>query len=86
MQNNIPKAMETAELLIKIQPNEWDVPFTKAKYQVLLGKNEDAIVTLHQALKLGGQAALQQIVREPLLQQLASLPSFQKLLNNQNQH
>jgi Flp pilus assembly protein TadD len=86
MQNNIPKAMDTAELLSKIQPHDWDVPYTKAKYQVLLGKNEDAIATLHQAVKLGGQVVLQQIAREPIFQQLSKYPSFQELFNNQNQH
>jgi tetratricopeptide (TPR) repeat protein len=86
MQNHIPKAMETAELLLKIQPHDWDVPYTKAKYQILLGKNEDAIATLHQAVKLGGPVALQQIAREPIFQQLSKYPSFQELFNNQNQH
>ncbi|MFZ4116200.1 MAG: protein O-mannosyl-transferase family [Chthoniobacterales bacterium] len=81
MQNNIPKALTISEILANVQHDQWDVPFTKAKYQVVLGKKEEAILSLREAVKLGGQAALQQIIREPLFQQLANFPSFQELLH-----
>jgi tetratricopeptide (TPR) repeat protein len=85
LQNNIPKAMGITEQLAKIQPDQWDVPYTKAKYQVVLGKNDEAIVTLHHAVKLGGEAALQQIVREQIFQQLTNNSSFQELIHPQRQ-
>lgn len=79
MQNNIPKALAVAEMLAQVQHDQWDVPFTIAKYQVVLGKKEEAIHSLRQAISLGGQATVQQITREPIFQQLSTLPAFQEL-------
>lgn len=79
-QQRIPKALEVALALQKAQPNQWDVPFTICKYQLITGQREAAYASLHQAVMLGGNTALQQISREPLFQQVAADPSFQQAL------
>lgn len=79
-QQRIPKALEVALALQKAQPNQWDVPFTICKYQLITGQREAAFASLHQAVILGGNTALQQIGREQLFQQVAADPEFQKAL------
>lgn len=79
-QQRIPKALEVAQALKKVQPTQWDVPFTICKYQFITGQREDAFASLHEAVMLGGNTALQQIAREPLFQQIAGDPAFQKAL------
>ena len=85
MQNNIPKALSLADLLIKLQPEQWDIPFTKAKYLVILNKKKEAVLNLQQAVKLGGQLALQQIIHEQIFQQLTNDPAFQELLRTHHE-
>ena len=79
-QQRIPKALEIALLLQKAQPTQWDVPYTICKYQLITGQREAAYASLHQAVILGGNTALQQVSKEPLFQQVASDPGFQQAL------
>jgi len=79
-QQRIPKALEVALVLQKAQPTQWDVPFTICKYQFITGQREAAYASLHQAVLLGGNAALQQISREAMFQQLAADPAFQQAI------
>jgi Flp pilus assembly protein TadD len=79
-QGRIPKALEVARALQKIQPEQWDIPFTIAKYELLSGDKTSAYTHLHQAILLGGNTALQQIAREQLFQQVAGDPNFQQAL------
>ncbi len=82
-QGRIPQALEVAKSLEKAQPNEWDVPFTIAKYQLLTGKREASYTNIRRAVQLGGNTALQQIAREQLFQQVAADPAFQQALRGQ---
>jgi len=79
-QGRIPQALEIAKILEKAQPNQWDVPFTIAKYDLVTGQREEAFTSLHRAVQLGGNTALQQISREQIFQQVAQDPAFQKAL------
>jgi tetratricopeptide (TPR) repeat protein len=79
-QQRIPKALEVALVLQKAQPNQWDVPYTICKYQFITGQREAGYASLHQAVLLGGNAALQQISRETMFQQLAADPAFQQAI------
>ena len=79
-QNRIPKALEMARKLEKIQPDQWDVPFTIAKYELITGQRSQAYTDLHRAVQLGGNTALNQIAREQLFAQLANDPAFQAAL------
>jgi len=76
-QGRIPRALEIALALQKVQPNRWDVPYTIAKYQLLTGHREECYNSLHQAVQMGGNAALQQIGREGVFQQVMQDPAFQ---------
>jgi len=80
-QGRIPKALEIALALQKVQPNQWDVPLTIAKYQLLTGHPAECYNNLHLAVLLGGNTALQQIAREQLFQQVARDPAFQTALH-----
>jgi tetratricopeptide (TPR) repeat protein len=77
-QGRIQQALDVAKALQKAQPGEWDVPFTIAKYQLLLGQREPCFMSLRRAVELGGSTALQQIAREQLFQQVAADPGFQQ--------
>jgi tetratricopeptide (TPR) repeat protein len=79
-QNRIPQALQVALALEKAQPQQWDVPFTIAKYQLITGQRPAAYASLHKAVQLGGNTALQQIGREQLFQQLANDSAFQQAL------
>jgi tetratricopeptide (TPR) repeat protein len=79
-QQRIPKALEIALVLQKAQPLQWDIPYTISKYQLITGQREAGYASLHQAVMLGGNTALQQIAREQLFQQVASDPDFQKAI------
>ncbi len=79
-EHNIPKALALTEILAGLNCDQWDVPFTKAKYQLVLGKKEEALLSLQQAMKIGGQYARGAILQEPLFQQLTTNSTFQKLL------
>ena len=79
-QNRIPQALQVALALEKAQPQQWDVPFTIAKYQLITGQRPAAYASLHKAVQLGGNTTLQQIGREQLFQQLANDPAFQQAL------
>jgi Flp pilus assembly protein TadD len=83
MQKNIPQALAIADLLSKVQPDQWDVLFAKAKYLLILKKKDEAIFNLQQGIKLGGQVALQQLFHEPIFQQLTNEPAFQQFLRTQ---
>ena len=80
-QTRIPKALEVALLLQKAQPEQWDVPFTISKYQLITGQRPAAYASLQRAVQLGGNAALQQIAREQLFQQVAADPAFQQAIH-----
>ena len=79
-QNRIPQALQVALALEKAQPQQWDVPFTIAKYQLITGQRPAAYASLHKAVQLGGNTTLQQIGCEQLFQQLANDPAFQQAL------
>ncbi len=80
-QGRIPKALEVALVLQKAQPDQWDVPFTISKYQLITGQRPAAYASLQRAVTLGGNTALQQVGREQLFQQVASDPAFQSALH-----
>jgi len=79
-QGRIPRALEVAQVLEKVQPNQWDVPYTIAKYQIITGHREPAYTNLHRALQLDSNSTLQQVSREQLFQQVASEPGFRQAL------
>lgn len=81
-QNNISQALFYAEQLAKLQPNQWDILLSIAKYQLILGKNTEALTSLQQALSLGRNNALQQILHDPILQQISKTEQFQQLVRN----
>lgn len=83
-QARIPQALEMAKLLEKAQPDQWDVPYTIAKYDLLTGQREAAYANIRKAVQLGGNTALQQIAREQLFAQVAQDPAFQAALRNQD--
>jgi hypothetical protein len=73
-----------AKTLEKVQPDQWDVPFTISKYQLLTGQRDAAYAQIRKAVQLGGNTALQQIAREQLFQQVMQDPAFQAALRNQD--
>ena len=77
-QGKIAQALLIAEDLEKAQPDQWDVPYTIAKYRFITGDREGSYAALHKAIQLGGNAALQQIAREQLFQQVSGDPAFQQ--------
>ncbi|MCE9587325.1 MAG: DUF2723 domain-containing protein [Verrucomicrobia bacterium] len=79
-QGRIPQALEVAKVLEKAQPDQWDIPFTIAKYDLITGQREAAFTNLHRAIQLGGNTALQQISREQIFQQVSQDPAFQQAL------
>ncbi|HLB33763.1 MAG TPA: DUF2723 domain-containing protein [Chthoniobacterales bacterium] len=81
-QGRIPQALLVAQQLFNVQPNQWDVPLTIAKYQLVLGKQDAALESLGQAIKIGGAPAIQQITHDPMFQQLCQLPAFQELIQS----
>jgi tetratricopeptide (TPR) repeat protein len=83
-QGRIPMALEMAKALQKAQPDQWDVPFTIAKYELLTGNREGCFSNLACAVKLGGNATLQQVGREQLFQQVAQDPGFQQALKGES--
>jgi tetratricopeptide (TPR) repeat protein len=83
-QGKIPQALNVALLLQKIQPNQWDLPYTIAKYQLLSGNREEAFTNLSRAVRLGSNATLQQVGREQqLFQQVAQDPAFQQAVRGE---
>ena len=80
-QGRIPKALEVALLLQKVQPEQWDVPLTISKYQLITGQRAASYASLQRAVQLGGNLALQQVAREQLFQQVAADPAFQQALH-----
>ena len=83
-QGRIPQALDVALKLEKAQPDQWDIPFTIAKYQLITGQRIVAYANLRHAIQLGGNVALQQITKEQLFQQVAQDPAFQQALRNQD--
>jgi tetratricopeptide (TPR) repeat protein len=79
-QGRIPQALQVAKVLEKAQPDQWDIPFTIAKYDLITGQREAAFTNLHRAIQLGGNTALQQISREQIFQQVSQDPAFQQAL------
>ena len=79
-QGRIPQALEIAKTLEKAQPDQWDVPFTIAKYELITGHREAAFTNIQRAVQLGGNTALQQIAREQIFQQVAQDPGFQQAI------
>jgi tetratricopeptide (TPR) repeat protein len=82
-QGRIPQALQVALALEKAQPDQWDVPFTIAKYQLLTGQKDAAYGNLRHAVQLGGNTALQQIAAEQLFRQVAADPAFQQALRGE---
>lgn len=80
-QNRFKEALEVAQRAQKVQPNQWDIPYTMAKYEIILGQQQNALGDLRLAIKLGGKDVLQAISREQIFQQLSPLPEFQDLIN-----
>ena len=81
-QGRIPQALEIAQQLEKAQPDQWDVPFTIAKYRLLAGDRVQAENNLLQSVHLGGTDALQAIAREQVFQQLLADQQLQKKLRD----
>ena len=81
-QGRIPMALEVAMTLQKSQPDQWDVPFTIAKYKLISGDHDSAMNDIRRAVQLGGNTALQQIGREQIFQQLSSDPAFQEAVQS----
>jgi predicted Zn-dependent protease len=79
-QGRIPQALEVAKVLEKAQPDQWDIPFTIAKYDLITGQREAAFNNLRRAVQLGGNNALQQISHEQIFQQVAQDPAFQQAI------
>jgi tetratricopeptide (TPR) repeat protein len=79
-QGRIPQALAVAQVLEKAQPDQWDIPFTIAKYDLITGKREAAFTSLHRAVQLGGNNALQQISREQIFQPVSQDPAFQQAI------
>jgi tetratricopeptide (TPR) repeat protein len=79
-QSRIPQALEVAKALQKAQPDQWDVPFTIAKYELITGNRSEGYTSLHKAVLLGGSNALQQISREAIFQQISADPAFQQAI------
>jgi len=52
-----------------------------AKYDLILGQQQDALAQLRLATQLGGKDVFQAIAREQVFQQLSTLPEFQDLVN-----
>ena len=52
-----------------------------AKYDMMLGQQQDALACLRLATQLGGKNVFQAIAREQIFQQLNGLPEFQDLVN-----
>jgi tetratricopeptide (TPR) repeat protein len=81
-QGRIPQALDVAQHLEKAQPDQWDVPFTIAKYRLLAGDRAGAETNLLKAVHLGGSDALQAIAREQVFQQLLADQQLQKKLRD----
>ncbi len=81
-QNNIAQALALTQQLAKLQQNQWDIPFTIGKYELILGNNHEALVNLQQALKIGRNVAFQQMSRDPIIQQIMNTKEFQEMLKN----
>jgi predicted Zn-dependent protease len=79
-QGRIPQALEMAKQLEKAQPDQWDVPFTIAKYQLITGQRPEAYSNVHRAVMLGGNTAIQAIAHEQIFQQVGGDPAFQQAL------
>ena len=82
-QGRIPQALEVAKSLEKAQPDQWDVPFTIAKYELLAGNRQACFSNLARSVRLGGNVALQQIGREQLFQQVAQDQGFQQAVKGE---
>jgi tetratricopeptide (TPR) repeat protein len=82
-QGRIPQALQVAKSLEKAQPDQWDVPFTIAKYQLIAGQKDECFTNIRRAVQLGGNPALQQIAGEQLFQQVAGDPGFQHAIRNE---
>lgn len=80
-QGRFKEALNVTQRLQKIQPTQWDIPYTMAKYNMILGQQQNAIVNLRLASQLGGKDVFQAIVREQIFQQLNGVPEFQDLIN-----
>jgi len=83
-QGRISEALDVAKTLEKTQPDQWDVPYTISKYELLTGHRDDCYANLARAVRLGGNTALQQIAREQLFQQVAQDPGFQQALKGES--
>jgi len=83
-QGRIPQALQVAKTLDRAQPDQWDVPYTIAKYELLTGNHDACFGNLARAVRLGGNAALQQIGREQLFQQVAQDPGFQQAVRGES--
>ena len=80
-QQLIPQALDVATKLQQVQPDQWDVPYTIAKFQLLLGQKDKAYGSLHKTVLLGGSVALANIQKEPLWNPEKSDPAFKKAIN-----
>ncbi|MBM3857870.1 MAG: hypothetical protein FJ390_07940 [Verrucomicrobia bacterium] len=80
-QGRFKEALGVALRLQKIQPNQWDIPYTIAKYELILGQQQKALADLRLATQLGGKNVFQAIAQEQIFQQLNTLPEFQELIN-----
>ena len=79
-QQFISRALDVATKLQQVQPDQWDVPYTIAKFQLLLGQKDKAYGSLHQAINLGGSSVQAQIQKEPLWNPVKSDPAFKKAI------
>jgi len=79
-QGKIPQAIEVCKILEKAQPNQWDVPYTLSKLQLVSGNRDAAFANLHKAAQLGGNALLQAVNQEPIWRPIGNDPAFLKAI------
>ena len=81
-QGRFKQALGVTQSLEQSQPNQWDVHYTLAKFQLLTGSKDEGLESLRHAVVLGGNTAQKQIETDPFWRQFASDPSFQQTLQS----
>lgn len=79
-QGRYKQALDVTESIARLHPDQWDVQYTLAKFEILTGSRDDGFASLQQAIARGGNLALQQIGQDPFWRQFSADPSFQKAL------
>ena len=80
LQNRVPQALEYAKKLEKITPEDPEVRFGLAKFNMVVGNRPEFYRALGEAVKYGGLPMREKIATEPMFQQIQAEPDFQKLI------